>query len=93
MNADDASDELFELVDVLAQCRTVIFDGDLWLLSPDKRSLLPVGHTRIPRQLGNGSHGGDITMDDVEDVRDMYQRLVLERLADIPSDDIKVNID
>ena len=61
--------------------RVVLWDGDTWLLL--NNYMFPVGHTRLGRDFGPN---GDVSEDEIEDVREMYQRLVLERLANIPRD-------
>jgi len=58
--------------------RVVLWDDDTWLLLNDY--MFPVGHTRQGRDFGPN---GDVTEDEIEDVREMYQRLVLDRLAEI----------
>ena len=74
---DDFPDDTFKNVKV------VRWDGDFWLLSPDKRYMIPVGHTRIGREIGDGSHGGDITIDEIEDVEQVLNSYVLQELANI----------
>lgn len=69
--------------DTFKHVKVVRWDGDFWLLSPDKKYMIPVGHARIGREISDGQHGGDITLDEVEDVQELLNSYVLQELANV----------
>ena len=83
MRKEEREETLNYLSEAFDGCRVVIWDGDVWLLNEDKTYMFAIGTGRIGRPIDSGAHGGDITLNDLEDVIDMYRRLILERLSDV----------
>lgn len=65
-------------------CKVVRWDGDLWLLVPEKTYMFPIGHTRIGREVDDTL---DIPFDELEDVDQLLRDLILQQLARIDPDE------
>ena len=83
MDKQARTDALDYLSEAFYGCRAVIYDGDVWLLNEDKTYMFAIGNGRIGRQIDSVPDASNITHADLEDVIDMYSRLVLQRLADL----------